>query len=643
MPLKSPNLDDRTYKDIIEEARRMIPRYAPEWTDWNEHDPGITLIQLFSHLTEIIVYRLNQVPDKNYIEFLKLIGIELKPATVSKAHLTFKLTDPLSDETKGYIIIPKGTAVETEPSGDEEPVIFETEESLIAVSATINGIQSYDGYSFSNVTDGGSYYPFGKNVRKDSALYLGFSHPFPEVEIGMRVELDTTDLPVEGSHCDLEESLIHPPAELVWEYWNGNWKKINVIKDETKAFIRSGFIYFQGPKDVQKSKQGLLTETEDEELYWIRCRIKESEYEHPPKVDLILLNTVLATNAVTVKDEIIGSSDGSPNQAFTLENTPVLAGSLILEVDEGEGWKEWKEVNDFNASTRHDWHFTLKRTTGDIKFGDGLNGKIPFAGVSNIKATYRYGGGSKGNVGSETIASLQTSLSDVEEVTNKRPSIGGDDEEHLEMAKKRGPKELKTRYRTVTSEDFEFLARETPGMRILRAKAIALYHPEFTADLQIPGVVTVIIVPYSEAKKPVPSDGMIKTVCEHLNKHRLLTTELYVVPPKYKKVKIKADIVADNRADLGEVKKKVEENLKNYYHPLKGGANGEGWPFGGDIYFSEAYRVILSTPGMSRIDKLDIYVDDEKQDYCKDVTIPYYYLVYSDDHDINVYYERGEE
>src|SRR5271155_1597082 len=67
MPLTAPNLDDRQFADIVAEAKTLIPRYAPEWTNFNESDPGITLVELFAWMTEILTYRLNQVPDLNYI------------------------------------------------------------------------------------------------------------------------------------------------------------------------------------------------------------------------------------------------------------------------------------------------------------------------------------------------------------------------------------------------------------------------------------------------------------------------------------------------------------------------------------------------------------------------------------------------
>jgi predicted phage baseplate assembly protein len=77
MPLTPPNLDDRQFADIVAEAKTLIPRYVPEWTNFNETDPGIALTELFAWMSEIIIYRLNQVPNLNYIKFLQLIGIEL--------------------------------------------------------------------------------------------------------------------------------------------------------------------------------------------------------------------------------------------------------------------------------------------------------------------------------------------------------------------------------------------------------------------------------------------------------------------------------------------------------------------------------------------------------------------------------------
>src|SRR2546423_12835686 len=94
MPLVSPNLADLDYASIERMLRARIPVVAPEWTDHNDSDPGIAMIQLFAWLSEQVGYRLNQVPEKSYIEFLKLVGVRLRPAAAAQTLMTFLLTKP---------------------------------------------------------------------------------------------------------------------------------------------------------------------------------------------------------------------------------------------------------------------------------------------------------------------------------------------------------------------------------------------------------------------------------------------------------------------------------------------------------------------------------------------------------------------
>jgi hypothetical protein len=77
MSLPKPILDNVVYEELVKEAKSLIPIYAPEWTNHNPSDPGITLIELFAWLCEMIIYRIDQVPEKNYLRFLKLLGIQL--------------------------------------------------------------------------------------------------------------------------------------------------------------------------------------------------------------------------------------------------------------------------------------------------------------------------------------------------------------------------------------------------------------------------------------------------------------------------------------------------------------------------------------------------------------------------------------
>jgi hypothetical protein len=85
MSLPLPNLDDRTFADLVAEGRALIPRYAPQWTNYNPSDPGITLLELLAWLTEQLLYRINHIPQERYDVFLNLIGVERRPGETSNA------------------------------------------------------------------------------------------------------------------------------------------------------------------------------------------------------------------------------------------------------------------------------------------------------------------------------------------------------------------------------------------------------------------------------------------------------------------------------------------------------------------------------------------------------------------------------
>src|SRR3954470_3728181 len=92
MPIPSPILDDSSYQQLRDELVRRIPTYAPEWTDHNASDPGITLIELFSFLGENLLYRFNQIPEATKLEFLKLLQTRMRPAAVAEALVTLTTT-----------------------------------------------------------------------------------------------------------------------------------------------------------------------------------------------------------------------------------------------------------------------------------------------------------------------------------------------------------------------------------------------------------------------------------------------------------------------------------------------------------------------------------------------------------------------
>ena len=121
MAIPSPNLDDRTFAQLVEAARDRITAMCPEWTDLSVSDPGMTLVEVFAFLTETMIYRLNRVPEKAYVEFLRLLGVNLLPPEAAGVTLQFKLAKPASKA----IEIPRGTRVTvSRHSGGGEPPVF---------------------------------------------------------------------------------------------------------------------------------------------------------------------------------------------------------------------------------------------------------------------------------------------------------------------------------------------------------------------------------------------------------------------------------------------------------------------------------------------------------------------------------------
>jgi predicted phage baseplate assembly protein len=335
-----------------------------------------------------------------------------------------------------------------------------------------------------------------------------------------------------------------------------------------------------------------------------------------------------------------------------LANAPVLDGTLVLVVDEGDGEQVWREVYDFFASGPDDTHYVLNRTTGEVRFGDGREGRIPVANPNRraniIARQYRFGGGLGGNVGAALISSLRGAVGGVDgaKIANLFSAFGGSDEESLEEAKDRVPQTLKSHERAVTAEDFELHARAAGG--IARAKALPLFHPDFPG-VAVPGVVSVIVVPESgdpEDPAPMPTEGTLRNVCAYLDRRRLATAELYVIAPRYREIAVTAELVCRDDADLAEVKRLALTALERYFHPLTGGDDssldreGSGWPFGGDIFYSLVLQRLM-VPGTRRVASLELTVEGETAEVCTDVSLEDNALLRNGVHALNVRYEEG--
>jgi predicted phage baseplate assembly protein len=661
MPLRDnlPQIDDRRYDDIVTEIRTRIARYAPEWrpgeaawTDVNENDPGVTLAQVFAWQADMLLYRLNRVPELAYLKFLELIGIELEPARPAQAEVTFPVA---AMHTATVVRVPARAQLSADPQDGGPPVVFETVRGLVALRAALADVAVFDGSQYvarsaENAAADAGFEPFGPRPDTDSALLLGFddSAALPAEILDLAVVVAMPGDTVRQYVPCGANTQSFAPATLAWEYQTPTgWTRLNVLKDDTLAFTRSGHVSIRLPAAGIAIKTKLRP-SDPKPLYWLRARIVTSGYERAPRLLAVRTNTVAVEAAETLTDEVLGGSDGSRNQVFQLSARPVVAGSLRLEIEESDqGYEQWIEVADFFGSGPADRHFVLNRSTGEIFTGDGVHGAIPVAYVNNpngnvVARLYRVGGGRRGNVPAGAIKTMAYRVEGIDEngIGNLQPAFAGSEEETLEEASKRAPRSLKSRERAVTGEDFETLAQAAGNVR--RARALPLFHPDFPLE-RIPGVVSVVVVPDTDSPRPMPSEGTLKSVCAYLDERRLLTTELYVIKPAYQEIAVRGEVVAADDADLAEVADAIDAGLNTYFHPLLGGEDGQGWPFGGRIFYSRVVQRVFAVPGVASITRLVLVLDGIEQPECTDVPIARHGLLFSGQHQVSVHYGFAED
>jgi predicted phage baseplate assembly protein len=619
MPLEAPKLDRRTFDDIYREAMLRIPRYTPEWTDFNDSDPGITLLQLYAWLTEMMLYEMNRVPERNYIKFLQLLDMELQPAQPAVAHVTFTL-----EAGTAAPAIDRYTQVSAQDPETGDLLIFETETGLDLIAASLTDVQVYDGGTYTVVSEinnaGGSpFRPFGWLPQLSNALYLGFTpadppaatSPFPQ-QLRFRVFLPVDVLAGVAQSCATAVNPPVAPAELVWEYKMKadaqRWQRLNLFSDETRAFTQEGYILLEGPQQIAPTTEGRV----EEPRYWLRCRLVSPGYPAgiTPEIDFIRANTAEVKNLTTINQEILGDSEGHPDQIFTLRRTPIVADSLklVVEVD-GQEPQEWQQVDSLFPSCPDDRHFTLNPNKGEIRFGDGRRGQIPVAGATIVAYQYRAGGGEAGNVGAGMIDDPLNIPGNLE-ITNERPAVGGRDEQDVAELMAEAPFRMRSRNRAITADDFTYLAQQAGG--IAKARAIAQAHPDFP-DVAVPGAVTVVIVPDNNEREPKPSAAAIRHMCQHLESLRLLTTEVFVKGPTYQAVSVETKVMARPYAAFDTVTQDVIQALDAFLDPLGRDATGQrtsqGWEFDRDFYANSLFGVILGVKDVVTVDTLKVIVN----------------------------------
>jgi len=405
------------------------------------------------------------------------------------------------------------------------------------------------------------------------------------------------------------------------------YDRLRTFEDRTAALTRSGVVRLELPErdpggqptfgtwsadQFDPPDAGLLgvgdlpprlDDAADEARVLTWLRVFRVRSEHPdPRLRFIDANMVSVEQAVTAGGELLGYGNGRTGQVVSLSRSPVLAESVVIQVQEGGAWMEWRRIDDLALSLPNDPHYELDPITGEVRFGDGIIGRMPLPGEMIRCLTYRYGGGARGNVAAGAVRRINTSgPAGGLRVTNPFAAAGGRDADTVETARRRIPEALRHGERAVASQDFRDLAGETPGVAIGRVEVLPRHKPHERVD-EVPGVVTLIVLPAYDPlhpDEPTPDRDMLRRVCAHLEPRRLVTTELYVTPPEYVPVWVSVAVEVEAGYGIETVRRWVELAIRQYLAPLPPyGPGGQGWPLARPVRAPDVEAAVLRVEGV---------------------------------------------
>jgi predicted phage baseplate assembly protein len=305
-------------------------------------------------------------------------------------------------------------------------------------------------------------------------------------------------------------------------------------------------------------------------------------------------------------------SDGSANQQFYLGQTSVDPNSLQLQVDaDGIGYADWKRTDDLGTAGINDKFFELDSEAGVVSFGDGVRGVVPAVTRRIRVAKMRAGGGVAGNLPAQTLASITVTGKPANlQVFQPVSTSGGADAESLADAERRIPAMLRHRDRAVTTEDYQTLAKTTPGASIGRVEVLPLFHPQ-TPQSTVPGVVSVMVLPQNNTLSPPnprPDRALLQTVFAYLEPRKPLATELYVIGCEYRGIGLSVGISVRSGYGPDTVASQVAAALKNALWPLPpGGFTQTGYPLGRTVRALELQVIAASVPGVDEVTGISLF------------------------------------
>lgn len=307
MPLPIPTLDDLTWAELVEDARDRIPSVAPRWTDHNIHDPGITLLELLSAVTEQISFRIDQVPASHRAAFLALLGVQPAPAEDATAVLEATSSTPR--------VVGPGTPVVAEAGGASSSFVVSHRARLSTGQVAELQIRDASGQATSlPPRSGRPFEPLGPDAESTLTVVLSPAASRGTMVIWFAGAYDEEHNPAPSPRPDDTQRC---PVQLVWEYADASgWRAppAGAVDDDTLCLRRSGTVKMSLP---------------DDGVTMIRCRVGRGRYDRAPALLAVWCNPVV------VHAEVAGAAGDPPANAEWRLSAPTLGAPVTLSAPLG--------------------------------------------------------------------------------------------------------------------------------------------------------------------------------------------------------------------------------------------------------------------------------------------------------------------
>ena len=578
MPVTRPfdlgelNLDTIAFERLVTDARGQIPRFAPDWTDHNLHDPGMTIIDLLGWVVDQQVYQLGFVSDRHLTAFAALLGQRaLGPQPAEGLVWSDHAPEIPLLLSAGKTLLP---AINPD-------VGFALARDLLLTNATQVSTSVVCG-------DSVTYLPMRRSgpattVAADSAARLDvrFDRPLVadlEGPISIGFELAGVDVAV-SPHAS---SQTPPPwGPLIFDYQVGGQPRVQVpvLLDETAALTQTGTVVLDIPPALDHEGESVLSLRLDEGFFPLDVAIRNVAVNVLPVVQ------VREEPAITV-----GEGNGQTDQTVPVDRAGLID-EVLLDVD----GQTWESRPDFCDSGPDDPHYVLE--TVGATFGNGVNGRRPAAGTSIELGPRRRTAGEVGNI----RADISWLIDGVVGWSGRNCAgfSGGAGASSIDDLLAAARQTATERANLVTDADLADGARSLLGFGVARAEVISGYDPDVPAG-EVKGTRSLVVFPEREADdqaKPVPVP-YLQAVDDALEQGRILGERLLVIAPKVVVVDVEVTVTAEPGTPLHDVEAAVHSNVAQRLSVLDHGDGIAPWTLGQSVTVEELKAVAAEAAGV---------------------------------------------